>query len=344
MPRRKKSLLKHLKHTFVASRENRFHPHLLKREAILAVLMLVVIIEGAVLGQEFITFKHTNYLASVLPGVVTALTNDARSADNLAILTDDPTLDTAAQAKANDMSAKGYFSHVSPDGTLPWHWFDSAGYDYEYAGENLAVNFDDSKQLVDAWMASPAHRANILGSHFTSIGVGIASGMYQGKSTIFVVQFFARPTPGSTPAKAPPASTPAVGAGKSGTSSSIVITDVPATTPIVTQKNGVTAPAVLGAETERISPLARLLASPLSWSAYAFGALALLFILAIVLGLIFHIRLPRVDALVAGLTVVVLLLGLALLNRGVIFSSLKLSEGGGSATSSAGAGLAPLSP
>ena len=60
--------------------------------------------------------------------------------------------------KAQDMATLGYFAHVSPDGKTPWYWIEKVGYDYQYAGENLAINFSDSKDVTNAWMASPLHK------------------------------------------------------------------------------------------------------------------------------------------------------------------------------------------
>jgi hypothetical protein len=107
-----------------------------------------------------------------------------------------PVLERAAQLKADDMAAKGYFAHNSPEGLTPWHWFKAAGYNFVYAGENLAVRFYDSVDVVRAWMDSPGHRANILNSHFTEIGIGIAEGTFEGRPTVFVVQMFGSPASG----------------------------------------------------------------------------------------------------------------------------------------------------
>jgi hypothetical protein len=102
-------------------------------------------------------------------------------------------LDAAATLKAQDMAKGSYFSHNSPTGVTPWHWFDAAGYSYVYAGENLAVFFTDSTAVVEAWMKSPTHRANIVGSNYREIGVGTAKGKYNGYDTVFVVQLFGAP-------------------------------------------------------------------------------------------------------------------------------------------------------
>lgn len=131
--------------------------------------------------------------AAVVESEIVALTNTERTDNNVPQLTENPVLDEAAQARAEDMAKKGYFSHTAPDGSLPWVWFDKFGYDYHYAGENLAVRFSDSGEVVNAWMASPTHRENIVKSDYTEIGVGVADGTYEGQPTTFVVQFFGTP-------------------------------------------------------------------------------------------------------------------------------------------------------
>src|SRR3989344_4740191 len=90
------------------------------------------------------------------------------------------------------MASKGYFAHVSPEGQSPWYWLKQAGYSFSYAGENLAVDFSDSADVSRAWLDSPGHRANILNKNFLETGVAISKGMYQGRETTFVVQFFGR--------------------------------------------------------------------------------------------------------------------------------------------------------
>ncbi len=90
--------------------------------------------------------------AAVVQAQVVALTNVERTDNSVPILTENSVLDQAAQARAEDMASKGYFSHTAPDGSLPWVWFDKFGYNYRYAGENLAVRFTDSNEVVNAWM------------------------------------------------------------------------------------------------------------------------------------------------------------------------------------------------
>lgn len=145
--------------------------------------------------------EHERNLASVNLADVFALTNDERADEGVAKLQRNPLLDQAAQMKAQDMAAKGYYAHVSPEGVTPMHWVEKAGYKYLIIGENLVVNRTDAEQVVDAFMGSPGHRANIVRKDFTDIGVGVANGIYKGKNATFTVQIFAAPYPVAVTAK-----------------------------------------------------------------------------------------------------------------------------------------------
>ncbi|OGZ68532.1 MAG: hypothetical protein A3D35_02200 [Candidatus Staskawiczbacteria bacterium RIFCSPHIGHO2_02_FULL_34_9] len=103
-------------------------------------------------------------------------------------------LDAAALAKAQDMFSKQYFEHVSPLGVGPGDLVKSFGYDYIVVGENLILgNFGSEKEIVQAWMDSPGHRANILNDRVTEIGVAIIKGTYEGRTVWIGVQEFGLP-------------------------------------------------------------------------------------------------------------------------------------------------------
>lgn len=150
------------------------------------------------------------YATNVNIGDLLAATNQARAANGLGPLNLNAKLNNGAQAKAQDMITKNYWSHNAPDGTQPWKFFTSYGYQYQKAGENLAYGFDGSAQAVDGWMNSAGHRANILGA-YKDIGFGIASGAgYQGGENTVIVAFYAVPyTPPAAPAPAAAAPAPA---------------------------------------------------------------------------------------------------------------------------------------
>lgn len=102
----------------------------------------------------------------------------------------DQRLSRAAALKAQDMFAKNYWAHTSPDGTSPWEFVTAAGYQYRVAGENLAKNFSVSGAVVDAWMASPTHRENIMRADYKDIGFAVVNGVLGGEETTLVVQMF----------------------------------------------------------------------------------------------------------------------------------------------------------
>lgn len=123
-----------------------------------------------------------------------SLTNKERESAGLSPLTLDSQLSTAAMNKAGDMLAKNYWAHNSPDGTTPWVFIKSAGYDYLYAGENLARGFTSATDAMNAWMASPGHKENILSSKYKDVGFAIVSGVLTGEETVLIVQEFGNRT------------------------------------------------------------------------------------------------------------------------------------------------------
>jgi len=186
-------LSKWFKKYFIPHEGNGHHPHFLRHKSMLFFFILTLIVEIGFLAQILLIFNQTNFLASVLPGVLTALTNEKRADNHEAPLTENELLKEAALLKAQDMANRSYFAHVSPDGKTPWYWLEQVGYKYTSAGENLAVNFFESSDVADAWMNSPSHRANILKNNYKEIGIGVARGTYEGRSTVFVAQFFGTP-------------------------------------------------------------------------------------------------------------------------------------------------------
>ena len=182
-----------LKKYFVPHEHNQHKPHFLRWETVLVVLGAILFVELFFLVQIFLIFPKTNFFAAILPDVLVDLTNNNRAANDFPFLKINPLLQKAAQLKAEDMAQKGYFAHNSPEGLTPWFWFQKANYNYNYAGENLAINFFDSEDVVAAWMQSSLHRANILNDRFTELGIGTARGLYNGREAVFVVQMFGRP-------------------------------------------------------------------------------------------------------------------------------------------------------
>ncbi len=196
-------MFKWLHRQFVPHEVNGFRPLFLRRESALHLAGALVFVELILFVLPTLYFPQYSKdlgLTAVLPGVLGELTNEVREERDLPALSVSPLLSQAAQLKAEDMAGKGYFAHNSPEGRTPWYWFNSVGYSYLFAGENLAVNFSDSEEVTEAWMRSPTHQANVVGRNYTEMGTGIASGRYKGRQSIFVAQLYGTPKFGSQPA------------------------------------------------------------------------------------------------------------------------------------------------
>jgi uncharacterized protein YkwD len=160
----------------------------LKTFSIILLLAIVVLISVPSFRTNVL-----DSLSAIYGAVLVNLTNQNRAKANISELKINPLLEKAAQMKANDMASKGYFAHNTPDGKTPWYWFEQAGYKYTYAGENLAVNFENSEDVETAWVNSPGHFLNIMNPKYTEIGIATSTGMYKGRQAIFVVQLFGTP-------------------------------------------------------------------------------------------------------------------------------------------------------
>lgn len=217
----------------------------------LPALGILVLAVGAIWVLPGLSEHAGRQAASVSAAEVVSLTNGEREGLGIARLSRNGLLDAAAQMKAEDMASKGYYAHVSPDGTTPMYFVEKAGYSYLIIGENLVVNRTEASQVVSAFMGSPGHRANILRKDFTEIGVGVAKGTYKGKDAVFTVQLFAAPkavavAPKPVPKAAAPAPVP---------------TAVPAAKPQAPIAKPVAVPAIVRDVQKLVEPLAPLIAT-----------------------------------------------------------------------------------
>lgn len=107
---------------------------------------------------------------------VVALVNKERAANGCGALTEDPQLEKAAQGHSDDMAARNFFDHTNPDGADPGQRITAAGYRWSTYGENIAQGQPTPQAVMESWMNSPGHRANILNCSFKDIGVGVHNG------------------------------------------------------------------------------------------------------------------------------------------------------------------------
>lgn len=160
-----------------------------------------VITASIVLTISFVfVFTPKTALATAISNQkIVELINKERTVRGLNPLNIDEDLCRAANLKSSNMLAKNYFEHFAY-GVSPWVLIQNSGYNYQYAGENLAKDFVTAEGVVAAWMASPAHRKNLLSSDFEDVCVGIAKGNFtendgQTHETIMVTQMFGKRKP-----------------------------------------------------------------------------------------------------------------------------------------------------
>ena len=123
----------------------------------------------------FLLFAATLSAQADLESQVIELVNIERVANNLPPLLYNEALTNAARLHSQDMGDNNYFSHTSQDGTAFNQRIVNAGYDYNNCGENIAAGYPTPEDVVNGWMNSPGHRANILSPEYCDIGVGYAA-------------------------------------------------------------------------------------------------------------------------------------------------------------------------
>jgi uncharacterized protein YkwD len=151
------------------------------------------------------------YATEMSRSALLSATNIQRNSNGQSSLSINDKLNAAAQAKANDMVSRNYWSHNTPDGKEPWVFFDAQGYIYTKAGENLAYGFDTSDAAIIGWMNSPTHKANLLDSVFTEVGFGFANSsdfVTTGEETIVVAEYGRPPEVAAVETVAPAAPVP----------------------------------------------------------------------------------------------------------------------------------------
>ncbi|MBP6859633.1 MAG: CAP domain-containing protein [Candidatus Magasanikbacteria bacterium] len=188
---------------FIPHRANNYHPHILHTKRAIFYSLVFLLTKGILVS--FVLFLPMS--AFVLPDVlaeeqrqIVELTNQARAEKNLPPLVVVSKLDLSAQNKAEDMALGQYFAHTKDNKSLS-SWLRGASYNYEVAGENLAVGFSTAQGIVQAWKKSPTHYANLIDPDFKDLGVGLAGGVYNGRATVFIAQHLGAPISEKIPAK-----------------------------------------------------------------------------------------------------------------------------------------------
>jgi uncharacterized protein YkwD len=136
---------------------------------------ILFLLAGAFFFSQYIVPMQRDVLAfatSMSRNGLLDETNRQRERFNAAPLRLNSNLSEAAQAKAEDMASRNYWSHTTPDGKQPWVFIEKYDYQYSKAGENLAYGFLNPRETVAGWMNSPSHRDNLLDYDFRDVGFG----------------------------------------------------------------------------------------------------------------------------------------------------------------------------
>lgn len=160
----------------------------IQSNVLLYCVILLLFLKIASIGIT-INFPHNIFFADITKTALESFVNQTRQSLGLSPLQENIELNKAAQLKAEDMIKNQYFQHTSPQGITPWFWFLETGYNYKYAGENLAIGFFDSNEVYQAWLNSPSHKENLLNPNYKEVGTAVLDG-YGQNNTIIVVQLF----------------------------------------------------------------------------------------------------------------------------------------------------------
>ena len=188
-----------LRHWFTPHAGNNFRARLLHNSGIVAIIGIILTGNIFLRLLDSTNLHILGFTSSVTIDEVLRATNQERLGAGLSALNYSEKLSDAARRKAANMFEEDYWAHNSPSGKSPWVWFKEVGYNYTYAGENLAKDFGDTSRMISAWMASPTHRDNITSSKYTQIGLAVVPGTLQGQETVLVVQLFGTLQGGTVP-------------------------------------------------------------------------------------------------------------------------------------------------
>ncbi|MBT6034288.1 MAG: CAP domain-containing protein [Candidatus Jacksonbacteria bacterium] len=183
------------KDLFIPHEGNNFFPQFLRpRRALLyatasvGIKVIIVVFALSIPQQAF-----------MLPDVLAEqqkeleiLVEEIRKEHRLITLEKNTKLYQSSQSKAAHMVANSYFAHTGPDKKSLSTFLKEAEYGYKVAGENLAMGFSSAQSVVNAWVKSPLHYKNLVDTEFLEHGLGIDSGEYKGKDTVFIAHHFGK--------------------------------------------------------------------------------------------------------------------------------------------------------
>lgn len=180
-----------VKEFFIPTQKNNYYPYAVRHKSLYTYVIFMLIFNF--FAVHFFSLFAPKVLADNIYSSqdIISLTNKDREVNALTDVTEDKLLDAAAYAKALDMFHYNYWAHINPTTKAsPWEFIIKNGFNYKYAGENLANGFTTAEEVNNAWLNSPEHKSNLLGSDYKHIGVAVVRGNLQQQDVILVVQMF----------------------------------------------------------------------------------------------------------------------------------------------------------
>jgi uncharacterized protein YkwD len=181
-------ILNKIRYFVLPSKDNNYRSKFLQSNILLYCVVLLLTLK-IIATLVSINIPPNIFFADITKSALENFANQTRQSMGMPVLKENQKLNQAAQLKAENMVANNYFAHTSPQGITPWFWFIKAGYNYKYAGENLAIGFYDSKEVYNAWLNSPAHKANIVNPNYAEVGTAILSGFGENNAIVVVQEF-----------------------------------------------------------------------------------------------------------------------------------------------------------
>jgi len=182
-------LMKDFIHHLLFPRESNNHrAKILHHDSLIVIICLFLFVTSLFAAVSKTSPDVLGISFNITSSDLLAMTNQKRQENGLGPLSMNDQLASAADQKANHMFANNYWAHIAPDGTTPWFFIKNSGYEYLYAGENLARGFTSSIDVINAWMTSPTHRENMLSKNYSDVGFAIKEGSLTGSDTVLVVE------------------------------------------------------------------------------------------------------------------------------------------------------------
>lgn len=187
----------YFKDLFIPHQGNNYQPHSLHPKRVLfhvaSAIAIKIVVVVFVLLYPLSAWMTPDVIKEQGEKII-ELTNKLRSVLAAPTLLENSKLTNAAYEKVQDMFLSKYFAHISPQGLDLAYWLKRVGYDYAVAGENLAMGFNNSEEVMTAWEKSPTHYNNLVDLSFNEIGVSFAGDIFNNNETVLVAQYFGSPT------------------------------------------------------------------------------------------------------------------------------------------------------